>query len=207
MMAAPAQDRPPLSPAALRDPQAPLVVLDLCSVETYLLAQPLAWLAEEQAGAIWCPLASGPAPLDGDRAAAERAAERLQLPLTWPGRHPEPVFRATRVAALACARGFGAACIFGMSRLAFGGGADLEDPEQYLLAVEEAGVTPQEAMLAARAGDTWDARLRVLAQELRQLGIVAGPALRWQGHLHLGTREIAALLAHSPHAQPILDLF
>ena len=42
----------------------PLVVLDLASVETYLLVQPLGWLARQSEGTLWCPLASEPAPLD-----------------------------------------------------------------------------------------------------------------------------------------------
>jgi 2-hydroxychromene-2-carboxylate isomerase len=206
-MAAPKQDRPPLPDVrALRDPQVPLVVLDLRSVETYLLVQPLTWLAPEQDGAVWCPLASPPAPLDLDREAAGRAAARLQLPIAWPARHPQPVPRAMRVAALACAHGAGVTCIFGMSRLAFGSGADLEEPEQQLLAAEEAGLTAQESTLAARDGAGWEEKLHALARELQELGISAAPALRWEGQLYLGTRAIAPVLARSPSTQPTLDL-
>ena len=206
-MAAPEQDRPPLPNAgALRDPQVPLVVLDICSVETYFLAQPLTWLAVERDGAVWCPLASPPGPLDLDRESAARVARRVQLPLVWPERHPAPVPRAMRVAALACSRGFGARCMFGLSRMAFGGGADLEDPEQYLLAVEESDVTAQEATLAAQDRTGWAAKLLTMAQELRELGISAAPALRLEGRLYLGTRAIAPVLGRSPSHQPTLDL-
>jgi 2-hydroxychromene-2-carboxylate isomerase len=206
-MATPELDRLHLPNAkALCDPQVPLVVLDLCSVETYLLVQPLTWLASEQDGAIWCPLASPPAPMDLDREAAGHAAERLQLPIAWPARHPEPVPRAMRLAALACEHEAGALCVFGMSRLAFGGGVDLEEPEQHLLAAEEAGVRAQEATLAAQDGAGWDAKLQALAQELRGLGIPAAPALRWEGQLYLGTRAIAPVLSRAPSTQPRLEL-
>lgn len=192
--------------SALRDPQVPLVVLDLASVETYLLCQPLTGLVLEAAGAIWCPLASDPAPLDRDRGAAGRAAAGLQLPLAWPVRHPAPVPQAMRVAALACGRGLGASTIYGLSRLAFGGGGDLDDSEEYLLALEETGLTAHEARLAAADGSAWDTELRSLAAELRGLGISGAPALRWGGHLYLGGRAIAPVLAESQSSQPPLDL-
>src|ERR1700730_1532720 len=171
---------------ALRDAQVPLVVLDLASVETYLLCQPLTglareltWTAQRPGGAIWCPMASAPAPLDLDRELAERVARRIELSLAWPERHPAPVPRAMRVAALACGRGVGAAVIYRLSRLAFGGGGDLDDPAEYLLALTEAGLTAREAMLAAKEGSVWEAELRSLARELAELGISAAPALRW----------------------------
>jgi 2-hydroxychromene-2-carboxylate isomerase len=110
-----------------------------------------------------------------------------------------------RVAALACTRGVGAAFIFGMSRLAFGGAADLEDHEQYLLAIEETGLTAQEATRAAEHGARWDAELRVLAREMRGLGIAGAPALRWRGRLYVGARAIAPALAQSPSSQPPFD--
>jgi 2-hydroxychromene-2-carboxylate isomerase len=190
----------------LRYPETPLVALDLRSVETYLLAQPLTWLARESEGALWCPLPSEPAPLDLDRAAAKRAADRLELPLAWPERHPATVPKAMRVAALACAGGWGAAYVFGMSRLAFGGAGDLEDLEEYLLGIEETDVTAREAALAATEGSGWEAELGRLASELRSLGIMRAPALRWEGRLYLGTREIAPVLARSANSQPPLDL-
>lgn len=191
---------------ALRDPRVPLVVLDLRSVETYLLAQPLTWLAVERDGAIWCPLASEPAPLDLDRETARCLAERLRLPLAWPERHPAPVPKAMRVAALACARGSGATFMFGMSRLAFAGAADLEDPEQYLLGIQETNLTEHETALAAQDKTEWDVELRSLAVQLRELGIARAPALRWHGRLYVGTHAITPVLAQSSSSQPPFDL-
>jgi hypothetical protein len=90
---------PPASPhrraslvdRALLDPDAPLVVIDLASVETYLLVRALSYLAVERDGALWCPLLSGPASLDLDIDEARIHADRLQLPFVRPQRHPESV--------------------------------------------------------------------------------------------------------------------
>ena len=59
---------------ALSDPDVPLFVIDLASVETYLLVRRLSYLASERDGAIWCPLLSRPAALDLDIDAARSHA-------------------------------------------------------------------------------------------------------------------------------------
>src|SRR5664280_3487979 len=87
------------------DPDVPLVVIDLASVETYFLVRPLSGLAVEQAGAVWCPLISEPAQLDLDVDAARACANRLQIPFVRPETHHAPVPRAMRLAALASQRG------------------------------------------------------------------------------------------------------
>jgi hypothetical protein len=208
----------PAAPAGGRgwaDPAAPLVVLDLASVESYLLVQPLSWLAPESAGAIWCPLIGDPAPLDVDRDAARRIASRLGLSLNWPERHPAPVPRATRLAALACTRGSAASLMFSMTRLAFASAIDLEavgrlaadgtgDSELYpaeLLNMEgELGVgTPE-----LEAGSEADVELGRIAARLAQVGIEAAPALRWQGEVYRGLRAIALVLEQSRSLQPAL---
>ena len=193
------------------DPDVPLVVIDLASVETYLLVRSLSGLAVEQHGAVWCPLVSEPAPLDRDTDAARLHADRLQLPFVRPERHPAPVPRAMRIAALAAARGRGAIWTVRATRLAWSTGADLDrlddgagledpdpedDPEGYLrLMMQEIGLDVADAKLAAREGSEWDVELHALAAGLAQLGIHAAPALRWQGKLYSGLVAICAVLA------------
>lgn len=180
----------------------PLVVLDLASVETYLLVQPLACLAFEQEGAVWCPLSSAPAPLDRDRQAAQGYADRLGLALAWPQRHPEAAPRAMRVAALVCARGRGADFMLGMSRLAWGSGRSLEDPEEYEFMAGELGIQAREASAAAAEGSAWDLELQRVASALERIGITTAPALRWQGKIYVGSQAVAPVLAQSQSSQP-----
>lgn len=187
------------------DPSVPLVVLDLASVETYFLVQPLACLAFEQEGAVWCPLISDPAPLDRDELGARARAERLELELQWPERHPEPVPRAMRVAALACDHGRGADFMLGMSRLAWGAGRDLDDPGEYEFLAAEYGLDTREASTAADEGSAWDRRLHDVAGRLARLGITAAPALRWQGQIYSGNEAIAPLLPQPQSTQPRSD--
>ena len=196
---------------ALNDPDVPLVAMDLASVESYLLVRGLSYLAVEQDGALWCPLLSKPAALDLDTDAARLHADRLQLPFVRPERHPAPVPRAMRIAALAAARGRGAIWTVRATRLAWSTGADLDrlddgagledpdpedDPEGYLrLMAQEIGLDVADAKLAAREGSEWDVELRSIAGGLSRLGIHAAPALRWQGKLYSGLVAICAVLA------------
>jgi 2-hydroxychromene-2-carboxylate isomerase len=200
-MTASANNHPPLA-GAWGDRGVPLVVLDLASVETYLLVQPLACLAFEQEGAVWCPLSSAPAPLDRDRQAAQARADRLGLELAWPQRHPHAVLRAMRVAALACARGRGADFMLGMSRLLWGSGRSLEDPGGYELVAGELGIEPREASAAAQEGSAFDLELQAIAGNLGRLGITTAPALRWQGEVYMGSQAVAPVLSQSQSSQP-----
>ncbi len=183
------------------DPSVPLVVLDLASVETYFLVQPLACLAFEQEGAVWCPLISDPAPLDRDEPGARARADALELELQWPERHPKPVPRAMRVAALACDHGRGADFMLGMSRLAWGAGRDPDDPGEYEFLAAEYGLDRVEAANAVQEGSAYDRRLADVAGRLARLGIVAAPALRWHGQIHAGSEAIAPLLPEPQSAQ------
>ncbi len=187
------------------DPGVALVVLDLASVETYFLVRPLACLAFEQEGAVWCPLISSPAPLDRDMQRAQARARELELELQWPECHPRPVPRAMRVAALACDHGHGAEFMLGMSRLAWGAGRDPEDPGEYEFLAAEYGLDTREAREAALEGSAYDRRLADGAGRLGRLGIAAAPALRWQGRLYLGSEAIAPLLPEPQGAQPRSD--
>jgi 2-hydroxychromene-2-carboxylate isomerase len=183
----------------------PLVVLDLASVETYFVVQPLSCLAFEQEGAVWCPLIGDPAPLDRDRARARERAGALELELQWPAGHPKAVPRAMRVAALACDHGCGAEFMLGMSHLAWGSGRDLDDPREYEFLAAEIGLEAREASEAAQEGSAYDRRLREVAARLGRLGIVAAPALRWQGRVYAGSGAIAPLLAEPQSARSRSD--
>jgi 2-hydroxychromene-2-carboxylate isomerase len=179
---------------ACADPRVPLVVLDLASVESYFLAQPLSCLAFEAQGAVWAPLISAPAPLDLDRAGAQRRGDALQLELAWPARHPRPRPAAMRVAALACAHGLGADFMLAMSRLAWGSGRDMDSPDEHEFLAAELGLAFTEVRAAAREDSAWDLELASVAEDLAPLGIKTAPALRWQGQLYLGSEQILALL-------------
>jgi hypothetical protein len=202
---------------ALSDPDVPLVAIDLASVESYLLVRELSYLAVEQDGALWCPLISQPSSLDLDIDAARIHARRLRLPFVRPERHPAPVPRAMRIAALAAARSRGAIFTVRATRLAWSTGADLDrlelgagleepdpddDPEGYLrLMVQEIGLDVRDAKLAAREGSESDLQLHAIAGGLAQLGIHAAPALRWHGTLYTGLAAISAVLA-DPESNP-----
>jgi hypothetical protein len=202
----------------LSDPDVPLVALDLASVESYLLVRALSYLADEQAGAIWCPLLSKPASLDLDIDAARIHAHRLQLPFVRPQRHPAPVPKAMRIAALAAARSRAAIFTVRATRLAWSTGADLDrlelgagleatdtddDPEWYLhLMAQEIGLDVCDAKLAAREGSEWDRELCAIVGGLGQLGIDAAPALRWRRELYTGLDAISAVLPRAESNVP-----
>lgn len=197
----------------MADQDVPLVVFDLASVETYILVRALSDVAVEADGALWCPLISHPAPLDLDIEAAQAYATRLQLPFVRPRRHPAPVPRAMRLAALAAARGHGAIFTVRATRLAWSIGADLDrlggdaglrdgdmddDAEEYLrLMMDEIGVDVPDARVAAEEGSDWDVELDLIARTLSELGAHSAPALRLRGVFYTGQAAIASALAGS----------
>jgi hypothetical protein len=193
----------------LSDPGAPLVVLDLASVETYLLVGTLSRNLPEAGRALWCPLESQPAELDLDHAEADLFAGELHLSITWPGGHWRAVPRAMRVGALALDRGCAPSYMRSMSRVAFGAGMDVDkvsgpieprrshliDFEPYAVAVEdELGLSALDVADATQRGSRCDLHLQRVASDLAQLGIVRAPALRLDGEVHIGARAISELL-------------
>jgi len=193
----------------LSDPNAPLIALDLASVETYLLVGTLSRNMPDAGRALWCPIEGGPAELDLDRAQADRLASELHLSITWPVGHWRAVPRAMRVGALALDRGCAPSYVRSTSRVAFGAGMDVDkvsgpiDPqrthltnfEPYAVAVdEEWGLSALDVAAATQQGSRWDLRLRRIARDLAQLGIVRAPALRLDGEVHIGARAISELL-------------
>ena len=130
------------------------------------LASPWTYLAAERAerlfsGRRWRPAARdaiaggrrAPDPRDeAARAAAERRAEELRLPLVWPESWPRTGRGAMRVASLAAERGRAAPFVLAASRLAFCGGYDLDDPEVIAEAAAAASAPPPLRRRAVRPG-------------------------------------------------------
>ena len=129
------------------------------------LVSPWTYLAAERAERLfasdrWRPatgdaIAGGrtaPDPRDAAaRAAAERRADALRLPLVWPEGWPSSGSGAMRVAALAAERGRAAPFVLAASRLAFCGGYELDDPEVIAEAAAAAG--PRARRRPAAAGE------------------------------------------------------
>jgi 2-hydroxychromene-2-carboxylate isomerase len=152
---------------------------DLCSPWTYLAAERAERLL---ADCRWRP-AMGEALLGGrtvpdprderHRAAAERRAAELHLPLVWPEAWPECGRGAMRVASLAAERGRAAPFVLAASRLAFCGGYELDDPEVIAEAAAAAGVPLADALAAAgqlrRDGPMERAALRLLRRGADEL--------------------------------------
>jgi 2-hydroxychromene-2-carboxylate isomerase len=151
------------------------------------LASPWTYLAAERAERLfgsgrWRP-AMGEALLGGssapdpreesERAAAERRAAELRLPLVWPEAWPDSGRGAMRVAALAAERGKAAPFVLAASRLAFCGGFELDDPEVIAEAAAAAGLPLGDALAAAgdlrRDGGMERAALRLLRRGADEL--------------------------------------
>jgi 2-hydroxychromene-2-carboxylate isomerase len=174
------------------------------------LASPFTYLAAERVDRMFPALAWRPAlsealhagdPLaaEGDReaaqAAAEERAQQLHMPLVWPDSYPAGARVAMRVAALASANGGqGAPFVLAASRLAFCGGFDLDDPEVLAEAAAAAGLELPEVMAAAcdrsRDGEMEANGLRLLAQGADRL-----PVLKVGRTLFCGEHRIAEAAA------------
>jgi 2-hydroxychromene-2-carboxylate isomerase len=158
------------------------------------LASPWTYLAAERVdrlfvGVTWRPAyadilpgplavadASGPAGRDAaERAAAERRAGELRLPLVWPDRAPDGR-QAMRVAALAAEQDRAAPFVLAAGRLAFCGGFDLDDPETIAEAAAVAGLGLVETFAAAsdvgRDGALEEAARRLMAQGADELPVL-----------------------------------
>jgi 2-hydroxychromene-2-carboxylate isomerase len=134
-------------------------------------------------------------------ARADAVARALRLPLVWPDRFPATAVCAQRAAAFACELGAGSAFVLAMSRLAFCGGFDLDDPETLAEAAAAAGVPLDECLTAA--GETWrDEELQATAVALRARGITELPAIRVGREWFQGESGLlaAGALLHEPRS-------
>lgn len=130
---------------------------------------------------------------EATRAAAERRAAELRLPLQWPDRFPVEVAAATRAAAYAIEQGRGGGFVLAAGRLAFCGGFDLEDPEILAEAAAAAGIGLDACLQAAR-DPRRDAAIEGTSRRLLAAGADRLPALRVGRSLLWGERRISAYL-------------
>jgi 2-hydroxychromene-2-carboxylate isomerase len=179
------------------------------------LASPWTYLAAERAdrlfhGARWAPAIGdarsvGPAAADprddAFRAAAERRAKELRLPLVWPETWPVVGRGAMRVAALAAEQGRAAPFVLATGRLAYCGGYELDDPEILAEAAAAAGLRLHEALAAAgqvrRDGAMERTALRLLRSGADELPVVTVGRLLFAGERRL-TEAAAAATAPPP---------
>ena len=169
---------------------APAFFFDLACPFSYLAAERIERILGE---AEWLPVpgaafASGntarrhPPTVDELRAAAERRASGLRLPLIWPERYPAAVPGALRAAAYAVKVGAGDRFALAAARMAFCGGYDLNDPA-VLTNVAAASGLAADACLAAAADASRDQGLHATATWLRACGVRRLPAIRLAGAL------------------------
>lgn len=174
---------------------------DLACPFTYLSAEradrsfdELIWTAASSSVLLVGGLAPGSPQLARVRAAAEERASGLRLPLVWPERFPASVPSAMRVAAYAAECGRGAAFVLAAGRLAFCGGFDLEDPDILAEAAAAAGISLDDAVVAA--GDVRrDEAAESAARRLRAAGADRLPALRVGRALYWGEGQVGGAIA------------
>jgi 2-hydroxychromene-2-carboxylate isomerase len=128
------------------------------------------------------------------RAAAERRAAALRLPLIWPERFPHDVRAAMRASDFAAEQGRAGAFVLAAGRLAFCGGFDLDDPEVLAEAAAAAGV-PLAACLRAARDPRRDGPMEVAGRRLLAAGADRLPALRVGRSLFWGEARVAAAVA------------
>lgn len=160
---------------------------DLASPFTYLLAE---GVERGCAEVVWTPAR---ARLEDDPRVAVESGAALGLRLTWPERWPAPVPTAMRVAGYAAEQGRGGRFVLAASRMAFGGGFDLEEPGVLADAAAAAGLAPDEWRAAAGERGR-DFAARAAARELTAAGAGALPALRVGGALFAGEASVGDAL-------------
>ena len=180
------------------------------------LASPWTYLAAERAerlfpGCRWQPATSevllgaraAPDPRDdARRAAAERRATELRLPLVWPDTWPTAGQGAMRVAAMAAERGNAAPFVLAAGRLAFCGGYDLDDPEVIAEAAAAACLALDDALAAAaeirRDGAMERAAMRLLRRGADELPAAVVGRRLFAGEGRLAEAAAAASLTPAP---------
>jgi 2-hydroxychromene-2-carboxylate isomerase len=173
------------------------------------LACPFSYLAAERVERVfddieWTPasltalrcgsLASDHERTERTRAAAERRALELRLPLVWPERFPADVPAAMRAASYAAEQGRGAAFALAAGRLAFCGGFDLDDPETLAEAAAAAGIG-LEGCLQAVGELRRDGAIEAAGRRLLSAGANRLPVLRVGRYLFWGEDRVAEAAA------------
>ena len=203
----PAGDRRP-APAAY-------FYFDLACPFSYLVAERIERLF---ARVVWRPVL-GAAVHQGDpwtdplraaaaRAAAERRATDLRVPLVWPeGDVGVATTAAMRVASFAVERGRAAAFAQAAGRLAWCGGFELDDPEVLAEAAAAAGLGLDDALHAggdvARDGPMEATARRLLGAGADRLPAVVANRRLFAGELRLGEAAAALRVRHGAAARVI----
>ena len=150
------------------------------------LASPYTYLAAERAERMCSQLSWVPASCEAlqchasvtreGRAAVNRRAGEIGLPMSWPLNPRLKVLGAMRVAALAVEQGLGALFVLAASRLAYCGAHDIEDLQILGDAAYVAGIS-QHDMLEAAMDPGRDASIEHAGRRLLLAGATRLPAL------------------------------
>src|SRR4051812_26956904 len=177
------------------------------------LACPFSYLAAERverlfARVVWRPVLgdgvhrgdpwADPLRAAAARAAADRRAQALRVPLVWPDAGPGRATAAMRVAAYAAEQGRAAAFALAAGRLAWCGGFELDDPEVLAEAAAAAGLGLEDCLHAAgdvaRDGPLEDAARRLLAAGADRLPAISVGSRLYAGEPRRGEAAAAARL-------------
>ena len=170
----------------------PMFYFDLASPYTYLAAERV---ERTMPGVQWAPAACDALRChafmcERARAAIARRARDLALPLVWPAHPRIRVAAAMRVASLAAERNQAAAFVLAISRLAYCGGYNVEDPEILAEAAEVAGIDEDE-MLCVAADAARDASIEANGRTLVAVGAERLPVIAVGKLLFCGEERIA----------------
>ncbi len=193
-----------------REPLRAQLFFDLACPFTYLAIErverafpQVTWTATSSETLQRRRLADDPDGVDLVRAAAERRAAQLRLPLVWPEHFPREVPAAMRAAAYASEQGRGGEFVLAAGRLAFAGGFDLDDPEILAEAAAAAGIPLEDCLHAAgdfgRDGVAEEVGRRLLAAGADRL-----PVLRVGRSLFWGEQKVGAAAASVRQSTPAL---
>jgi 2-hydroxychromene-2-carboxylate isomerase len=193
-----------------REPQRAQLFFDLACPFSYLAAERVerafthvTWTATSAETLQRRSLADDSEWADRVRAAAERRAVDLRLPLQWPEHFPREVPAAMRAAAYAAEEGRGGEFVLAAGRLAFAGGFDLDDPEILAEAAAAAGIPLYDCLSAA--GDfARDGVAESIGRKLLAAGADRLPALRVGRSLFWGEQRVGAAAASVRQATPAL---
>jgi 2-hydroxychromene-2-carboxylate isomerase len=193
-----------------REPLRAQLFFDLACPFTYLAIErverafpQVAWTATSSETLQRRSLADDPEGAELVRAAAERRAAELRLPLVWPEHFPREVPAAMRAAAYASEQGRGGEFVLAAGRLAFAGGFDLDDPEILAEAAAAAGI-PLEDCLNAAGDFGRDGVAEQVGRKLLAAGADRLPVLRVGRSLFWGEQKVGAAAASVRQSTPAL---
>jgi 2-hydroxychromene-2-carboxylate isomerase len=193
-----------------REPLRAQLFFDLACPFTYLAIErvvrafsQITWTATSAETLQRRSLSADPEAVDRARAAAERRAAEVRLPLVWPEHFPREVPAAMRAAAYAAEQGRGGEFVLAAGRLAFAGGFDLDDPEILAEAAAAAGISLHHCLHAA--GDFGrDGVAEQVGRRLLAAGADRLPVLRVGRSLFWGEQRVGAAAASVRQATPAL---